>query len=330
MWDTSHADLDQMMIAKTRPVGQRPCSALASFEPRSFSLLYSPQSTLVRHREHRSFKCYATASAAAPDPRSPNSESFKGYVPTGTKTGAYDIAKDSISSRLPCIILVSPFLDINVGSVSRAMLNFGMTDLRVVDPVCDIKSEQARAAAVGSDDVLNNARIFQTLKEAIADLHRVMATTVRTRDMTQMILTPQAAAATAVQSASIDDDGTEPVKTGIIFGRERGGLTNDEVALADSIINIPTFTHFSSLNLAQAVNIVGFEIWKQNLEINAGTDGSSAESKRPDVWLHKKGERLARQEEVDSFLGRLEGALNRTGSYHALMDPDRQVATYGH
>jgi tRNA/rRNA methyltransferase len=260
-----------------------------------------------------------------------NSGNFDGYHQTATKTGAYEIAASS-KIVMPCIILVNPFLDQNVGSVSRAMLNFGLTDLRIVDPRCDIQSESARALAAGSVQILENAKVFPTLKECVADLQRVMATTVRPRHMTQMIYTPSAASKIAISKDS-------EVKVGIMFGTERSGLTNEvytyiyiyiyvyiyiyiyiymhvythtltyiyiyiqDVAEADAIISIPSFKHFSSLNLAQAVNIVGFELWKENL---AFSDYSP-----PEEWLHPRdGERLAKREELENFLGRLEVQLD--------------------
>ena len=114
--------------------------------------------------------------------------------------------------------------------------------------------------------------------------------------MTQMVLTPTAAANEAI---TLNKD----IKVGILFGRERSGLMNEEVALADSIISIPSFKHFSSLNLAQAVNIVGFELWKRNLEL--------VDESPPDVWLNPKdGERLVRREELDIFLDRLRSSLD--------------------
>lgn len=114
--------------------------------------------------------------------------------------------------------------------------------------------------------------------------------------MTQMVLTPSAAAAAAItQDVNI--------RAGIMFGRERSGLTNEEVAEADSIISIPSFKHFSSLNLAQAVNIVGSELWNRNLAIS--------ETLPPNLWLHPRdGERLARRNELENFLGRLEVSLD--------------------
>jgi tRNA G18 (ribose-2'-O)-methylase SpoU len=130
-----------------------------------------------------------------------NSGNFDGYRQTATKTGAYEIAASS-KIVMPCIILVNPFLDQNVGSVSRAMLNFGLTELRVVDPRCDILSESARALAAGSVQILENAKVFPTLKECVADLQRVMATTVRPRHMTQMVYTPSAASKIAISQDS--------------------------------------------------------------------------------------------------------------------------------
>jgi len=120
--------------------------------------------------------------------------------------------------------------------------------------------------------------------------------------MTQVILTPGAAAEAALAPAAAAAD-SPAVRVGIMFGRERSGLTNEEVALADSIISIPSFKYFSSLNLAQAVNIVGFELWKRNLELS--------EQRPPEVWFHpKEADRLARRAELDLFLDRLESALD--------------------
>lgn len=106
-------------------------------------------------------------------------EGFR-YQQPDTKRGAYAEAAAS-EILMPCIILVNPFLDQNVGSVSRAMLNFGLHELRVVNPRCDILSESARALAAGSVEILENAKLFPTIEECVADLQRVFATTVRPR-----------------------------------------------------------------------------------------------------------------------------------------------------
>ena len=152
------------------------------------------------------------------------------------------------------------------------MLNFGLTELRLVDPRCDHLSDASKAIAAGSYEILENAKIYPCLDECVKDLQRVYATTVRPRHMTQMIYTPQKAAEAVVHRITSTDDkdaeGNNVYRSGIMFGTERSGLTNEEVAFADSIITIPSFKHFSSLNLAQAVNIVGYEMWKRSLEID--------------------------------------------------------------
>ena len=165
---------------------------------------------------------------------------FRGYVQPRTKEGAFFKAAEL--SNMPVIILVNPFLDQNVGSVARSMLNFGLTELRVVDPRCDIMSNNSKALAAGASDVLEYAKIFPTLKECISDLQVVMATTIRPRDMTQTIVSPS-------RAASIIASSDHRTRVGILFGTERSGLTNEEVAMADTIITIPTFGHFSSINL---------------------------------------------------------------------------------
>lgn len=166
--------------------------------------------------------------------------SFRGYEQPRTKEGAFFKAAEF--SNMPVIILVNPFLDQNVGSVARSMLNFGLTELRVVDPRCDIKSDNSKALAAGASDILEYAKIFPTLKECISDLQVVMATTIRPRDMTQTIVSPS-------RAASIIASSGHRIRAGILFGTERSGLTNEEVAMADTIITIPTFGHFSSINL---------------------------------------------------------------------------------
>lgn len=253
--------------------------------------------------------CSLSTRKRVPQSRAFSSANFYGYkIPDSKKELAYEKASQS-AIKMPVIILVNPFLDANVGSASRAMLNFGMSELRIVDPRCDILSESAQALAAGSIEVLKNAKIFPTLKECVSDLQRVIATTARTRDMTQAVLTPQSAAATAINKEC-------NVNVGIVFGRERNGLTNEELALADSYIFIPTFPSFSSLNLAQAVNIVCYEVWKHKLELESTLP--------PDYWLESRDyDRIIRREELDSFLNRLESTLSNT-SYQTNLERREQ------
>lgn len=195
----------------------------------------------------------------------------------------------------PCIILVSPTLDRNVGAVARAVLNFGMWDLRVVNPECDIRSELAVALSAGAGKVLENAQVFPDLKSCVADLKKVMSASVRQRDLNHLIYSPPKAGEVLLNYSPA-------AKTGIVFGRESSGLTNEEIAMTDSILTIPTFTHFSSINLAQSVNIVCYEIWKHRLEME---NRSQADEKVTNLDFASK----ATKEELEYFLKRLEDAL---------------------
>jgi tRNA/rRNA methyltransferase len=153
----------------------------------------------------------------------------------------------------PAIILVNPQLGENIGTAARAMFNCGLTDLRLVAPRDGWPNEKAKSAASGADPVLDNARVFATIAEAVADLRRLYATTARDRYMVKRIVTPREAA------AELRHEMGEGVPCGILFGAERMGLLSDDVALADAIINVPLNPAFSSLNLAQAVLLVGYE-----------------------------------------------------------------------
>jgi tRNA/rRNA methyltransferase len=153
----------------------------------------------------------------------------------------------------PAIILVNPQLGENIGTATRAMFNCGLTDLRLVAPRDGWPSDKARSAASGADTVLDQARLFDTVEAAIGDLRHVYATTARDRDMVKRVVTPRQAAAEL--RAHIG----EGRACGILFGPERAGLVNDHVVLADTVISVPLNPAFSSLNLAQAVLIVGYE-----------------------------------------------------------------------
>jgi tRNA/rRNA methyltransferase len=156
----------------------------------------------------------------------------------------------------PVVILVEPQLGENIGTAARAMLNCGLTDLRLVKPRDGWPSEKARSAASGADKVIDGARLYEGTAAAIADLTRVYATTARQRGMIKRVVTPRRAAKEMRRAASAGR------KVGILFGRERTGLENDDIALADAVIAVPLNPAFASLNLAQAVLLVGYE-WFQ-------------------------------------------------------------------
>jgi len=164
--------------------------------------------------------------------------------------------KRHAASGGPAIILVEPQLGENIGTAARAMLNCGLTDLRLVKPRDGWPSEKARSAASGADKVIDGARLYESTDAAIADLARVYATTARQRGMIKRVATPRRAAKEMRKAASAGR------KVGVLFGRERTGLENDDIALADAVIAVPLNPGFASLNLAQAVLLVGYE-WFQ-------------------------------------------------------------------
>ena len=153
----------------------------------------------------------------------------------------------------PAIILVEPQLAENIGMCARAMANFGLSDLRLVAPRDGWPKKGARSAASGAAYILDEAKLFSTLTEAISDLNLVYATTARDRHQLKPVLAPDAAAdeiAACLASGS---------KVGVLFGRERNGLTNDEVSLADAVITFQVNPAYASVNLAQAVLLIGYE-----------------------------------------------------------------------
>jgi tRNA/rRNA methyltransferase len=161
-----------------------------------------------------------------------------------------------IEAAGPVIVLVEPQLAENIGTAARAMLNFGLTEMRLVRPRPKPKSEKAQAAASGAETVLEAAAVFHTVEAAIADLSLVYATTARERGQAKPVDAPAAAAVLLRERIAAGE------RVGILFGRERTGLENDEVALADRVLTFPVNPGFASLNLAQAVLLVGYEWWR--------------------------------------------------------------------
>src|SRR2546429_5159990 len=161
-------------------------------------------------------------------------------------------SRDSVTGG-PAIILVQPQLGENIGTAARAMLNCGLDDLRLVRPRDGWPSDRAVAAASGADRVLDKARLFPSVDAAIGDLAHVYAATARDRYMVKRELTPRRAAEEMRGFLAAGE------ACGVLFGPERTGLVNDQVALADTVVTVPLNPAFSSLNLAQAVLIVGHE-----------------------------------------------------------------------
>ena len=157
----------------------------------------------------------------------------------------------------PAIVLVRPTLGENIGAAARAMMNFGLSEMRLVEPKGDWPNQKAINTASGAERILEEAKIYQTTGAAVADLQRLYATTARVRDMEKPVLTPRALA------DALHGNSAKGEKSGILFGREAKGLHNDDVAISDAIIMVPVNSEHRSINLAQAVLLIGYEWFQQ-------------------------------------------------------------------
>ncbi len=159
----------------------------------------------------------------------------------------------------PVIVLVKPQLGFNIGACARAMSNCGLRDLRLVDPRDGWPSEQARRAASGALSIIEEARVFSTTAEAVADLRLLFATTGRTRDLAKPVRGPVSAV------EELREAEANGLATGVMFGPERTGLENEDLILATRIMRFPLHPDCRSLNLAQAVLLLGWEWWRSGL-----------------------------------------------------------------
>ncbi len=200
----------------------------------------------------------------------------------------------------PVIVLVRPQLGENIGKAARAMLNFGLVELRLVSPRDGWPNPSAGPAASGADIVLERAAVFESVAAAVADCGQVYATTVRKRGVTKPVVTPERAAR---------DIHAAPTRAAILFGPERAGLETDDVALARTIITVPINPEFGSLNLAQAVILVAYE-WSKGLSL-----ASPPETEMPPP---------ARQDELEGMLEQLDTMLEDAGYF---FPPDRTTVT---
>jgi tRNA/rRNA methyltransferase len=200
----------------------------------------------------------------------------------------------------PVIVLVRPQLGQNIGKAARAMLNFGLTELRLVSPRDGWPNPEAGPAASGADIVLERAQVFATVEEAVADCSQIFASTVRRRDLVMPILGPEAMADRIVATAA---------RSAILFGPERSGLETEEVALASAIVTVPINPEFASLNLAQAVILLAYE-WSRRSELAQPTA--------------KEVEPAAPHAELEGFIAQLDEELVAKGYFHP---PSRTRAT---
>jgi len=200
----------------------------------------------------------------------------------------------------PVIVLVHPQLGQNIGKAARAMLNFGLTEMRLVAPRDGWPNPDAGPSASGADIVLEQAQVFATVQEAIADCSTVFASTVRRRDLVMPVIGPEQMA---------DQIGAATGRSAILFGAERSGLSTEDVALAHSIVTVPINPEFGSLNLAQAVILLAYE-WSKRTAL--------AQPTAKDV------EPPADHGEVDGLITHLDQELEAKGYFHP---PSRTQAT---
>lgn len=207
----------------------------------------------------------------------------------------------------PAIILVESQLGENIGMCARAMLNCGLGDLRLVSPRDGWPNGAAIQTSSGAVNVIENAKVFDTTEEAVADLHYVMATTARERDMVKPVFTPNGAA------DEFHSRTAQNQKCGILFGPERAGLTNDDVALAHAVLNVPLNPNFSSLNLAQAVLLIGFA-WHTALTAD----------QTPDRYTRHGASVPATQDQFNGLMSHLIAELEDTGFF---LNPEKRPHT---
>ena len=206
----------------------------------------------------------------------------------------------------PVIILVRPQLGENIGTAARAMLNCGLIDMRIVAPRDGWPNVKALNAASGADAVIGRAKLYDSVPEAVADLDLVYATTARGREMIKPVLTPRGAAENLRR--------TPAAKSGILFGPERSGLNNEDVSIADAIIEAPLNPAFSSLNLAQAVLILSYE-WYTAGGGKATSSNLSASESASDIPAANKSE-------IMNFFNMMEAELKKRDFYpSAAMQP---------
>lgn len=203
----------------------------------------------------------------------------------------------------PAFVLVRPQMGENIGAAARAMLNFGLTGLRVVDPRDGWPNPKAVAMASGAGRLLDRAGLFADTAGAVADCQMVFATTARARDLTKPVYTPEAAMAEARARIAAGQ------RVAVLFGPERTGLENDDIARANAIVSVPVNPEFPSLNLAQCVLLTGYE-WRRQADAPNG------------VRIEWAGSEPAPQIEIDRLADHFEQRLEAAGFFFPAQKAD--------
>ncbi|MDX2113086.1 MAG: RNA methyltransferase [Alphaproteobacteria bacterium] len=234
----------------------------------------------------------------------------------------------------PAVILVRPQLGENIGAVARAMANFGLTELRMVAPRDGWPNSRAFEVSSGATHILEQAQIFADFASATADCHQLYATTARPRDMEKRVVTPREAAAEIMLQynphpnlvperekelttpSPFQGEGRgEGYRAALVFGPERTGLENAEIAQCDTIITIPTDPEFFSLNLAQSVIVVGYELWCARAHRMTDDSGRMTEHAPSSSVIRHPSSALATKADWHGLFGQLEGYLDEVNYY---------------
>jgi len=207
----------------------------------------------------------------------------------------------------PVVVLVNPQLGENIGTAARAMANFGLHELRIVDPRDPWPNDKAVASASGANWIIEGAAVYDTLVKALADISYVYATTARPRGMIKEVITPEQAGEDMRRRMGRGE------RLAILFGRERWGLTNDEISLADVIVTAPVNPAFASINIAQAVLLMGYEWYKHQAETLGQQTPELPALEGP--GLQTPDTRPATKEELFGFFDHLERELDAAGFF---------------
>ena len=200
-----------------------------------------------------------------------------------------------MTNNKPAIILIAPQMGENIGASARAMCNFCLSELRLVNPRDGWPSKTAEANAVGAFEQMQPVKVFDNTADALTEYHTIYATTARARDMRKPVFTARQAA------TDIADKQSQGLRIAIMFGGERAGLTNEDIALAHNIINIPTNPDFSSLNLAQSVLLIANEIFQATHDAPAVTTPTGDSAPVTHTELNEMITRLETELETHNF-----------------------------
>lgn len=218
-----------------------------------------------------------------------------------------DKTRNQTLGPAPIVVLVNPQLGENIGTAARAMANFGLHELRLVEPRDGWPNEKALTASSGANWIIEAASVHDTLPEALKDVNYVYATTARPRGMIKEVITPEQAGDDMRLRIGRNE------KVALLFGRERWGLSNDEVSMADIIVTAPVNPAFASINIAQAVLLMGYEWYKEQAETLGQQTPELAALEGP--GLQTPDTRLATKEELYGFFDHLERELDAAGFF---------------